>query len=83
MAVDDQLTVEPGRPVAADLLLEAERQQDPDPSTVAAAAEVVRHATIDQVGWGTPVVGVDALHVASAARVTRRRERWQPGDDPA
>jgi hypothetical protein len=61
-----QFPIEPGRPLAADLLLQAERRKDPDPWAVTAAAEVVGHAAIDHVSGDPPMVNVDALHVVLA-----------------
>jgi hypothetical protein len=64
----DQITVEPDRAVAADLLSEVEGRKGAEPPTVAALAEVVGHSTVDDVFGNASVVRVDPLHMAGTAQ---------------
>ena len=67
-AARDQLAVEPGRAVAADLGLEIKRREGADGKSVAAPAEVVAHPTLGDVGGDAPLVGVEPLDMAGPAQ---------------
>ena len=70
----DQFPVEPGRAVAADLLVEIEGREDADGEVAAPVAGIVGHPPLSDVGGDLPAVGVDALDMAGAA------QRFQPVD---
>src|SRR5258708_1074260 len=59
-----QLPAEPSRSAAADLQLKAESRKNAAPQTIAALAEVIGHAAVDNVAGDAPVIGVDPLYVA-------------------
>src|SRR4029077_310548 len=63
-----QLPVEPGRAVAADLLLEIEGGKDPNPEPIAALAEVIHLSAFNDVLGDLPMIGIDPFDMISPAQ---------------
>jgi hypothetical protein len=63
-----ELAIEPGRALAADLLVEAKRGQRPHSEPIATLPQVVGLSTLDDVLGDPPMVGIDPLDVAAPAQ---------------
>ena len=64
----DQFPVEPGRAMAADLLLEIEGGQGSNPEPIAALAEVIRLSAFNDVLGDLPMIGIDPFDMTSPAQ---------------
>jgi hypothetical protein len=67
MVFRHQLTVKPGRPVAANLTVEVERGQCADAEILGPAGGVIGDASLGDVAGDFPMVGIDALDMPGAA----------------
>jgi hypothetical protein len=65
--VSDKLSVEPGRPIAANLPFEVECGKRANGEVPGSAGGIIGHAALDDVVGDFPVVSVDALDMAGAA----------------
>src|SRR5664279_2789665 len=67
-AARDQLAIEPGRAVAANLILETKCREGAEGEPVAAPAEVVAHPTLTDVGRDAPCSRVEPFHMSGSAQ---------------
>ena len=70
----EQLAVEPGRSVMADLLVKAGGRQDANPDVRTVPRKIVGLTALGEIGGDAPVVRVDPLGMAGPA------QRLQPAD---
>ncbi len=63
----DQFPVEPGCTMAADLLLEIEGGQGPNPEPIAALAEIIHLSAFNDVLGDLSMIGIDPFYMPSPA----------------